>query len=508
MGLLAKGIDKVNQQNIKRKYKIDNTRLVTDSEGNVVYRDPHLFYRSIGLLTHPYTKEKVERLAPFQYDWWNSILDNKYNICIKSNKIGLSTITLMALFQNCMLKSGAGNEKLVIAQTSKMAKEHLYTLRQMLLASDNFRSAVIMRPRKNLLKDEASKVTELFIHNPYDPIRPTRVIALGASAASSVSWKNVDFIHVSDITKSATDYTEVLDGAFTRLAMTQGKMCIETIPRGPRGKVYEIYRNAVAGKNDFKWFKFPIDLAIQHGLVSQTFIDEEKRRLGAFYPEYYGAEFINVGGNIFRADLIEQAVQLAKNMPAYDNTYNSDYPKSMGVDPAFGSDSMFSIVVTQMRNGIVEIVYAEEFQGMDHQTMCNLIVNMMHRMNIEKVYVDMQMQSVSDKLKQMQNDEVNPDENKKSIPFEELATSKFKINPISFGRHGMMMIQHAQRLFSEGIIAIDELRFNNLLTQLKTATLINPSGMRPELDKDTYGTMDLFDAFRLSLCYYRFSAHV
>jgi hypothetical protein len=68
--------------------------------------------------------------------------------------------------------------------------------------------------------------------------------------------------------------------------------------------------------------------------------------------------------------------------------------------------------------------------------------------------------------------------------------------------YGMQMIQHAQRIFSENLIAIDELRFSPLIQQLKTATLVNPSGEAPSLDKETYGTMDLFDAFRLSLVNY------
>lgn len=482
--------------------------MVQDSEGNVVYKEPHLFYTSFGYFTHPFTKRPVPRLTDYQYQFWNDILTHKYNIAVKSNKIGLSTMCLVALYQNCMLRKSAGNEKLIIAQTSKMAKEHIYTLRQMLLNSDTYRSTLIMRPSKYLLKDEVSKLTELFIHNPYDPNRPTRIIALGASAASSVSWKNVDFIYVSDITKSKDDYTEVMDGAFTRLAMSRGNMVIETIPRGPRGKIYEIWQNAIAGKNDFNYRKYPVTMAIDAGLVSADFVEEEKRRLGAFFPEYYSAEFISVGGNVFRPEHIQQSIELWKELPPYDPSYAMDYPKSMGVDPAFGSDSMFAIVVTQLRNGIIEVVVAEEFQGMDHQMMCNMIVKMMHRMNITKVYTDMQMQSVSDKLKQMQNDEINPDEGKKSIPMQDLRFTPYKINPVSFGRYGMQMIQHAQRIFSEGLIAIDEMSFNPLITQLKTATLINPSGEAPSLDKQTYGTMDLFDAFRLSLINYGFDRPV
>jgi hypothetical protein len=504
--MISRGIDKQNQLSIRKRYNIDNLQLVTDSEGNVVHKDPKLFYHSFGLLTHPFTKQKVKDLTDYQYEFWKSILANKYNIAIKSNKIGLSTTCLILLFQNCMLKEGAGNEKLVICQTQQMAKEHLYTLRQLLLGSENFKHTLIMRPGKYLLKDEVTKVTQLFVHNPYNPSKPTRIIGLGASAASSVSWKNVDFIYVSDITKAATDYTEVIDGAFTRLAMSRGKFVIETIPRGPRGKVYSLWQDAVAGKNDFKWFKYPVEIAIKAGLVSQQFIDEERRRLGPFFTEYYGAEFISVGGNVFRADLIQRAIELAKKMPAYDDDYAMSYPKSMGVDPAFGSESMFAICVTQLRNGIIEVIHAEEFQGMDHESMCRMIVNMMHRMNITKVYVDGNMMSVVNKLKELQADQLSEEDRKThNIPFSDIRLSKYKINAIPFGGprgYGMQMIQHCQRIFSEGIIAIDELRFKPLIQQFKTATLVNPSGEAPSLDKETYGTMDLFDAFRLSCANY------
>jgi hypothetical protein len=178
----------------------------------------------------------------------------------------------------------------------------------------------------------------------------------------------------------------------------------------------------------------------------------------------------------------------------------------MGVDPAFGSESMFAITVTQLRNGIIEVLLCEEFQGMDHEEMCRMVINIMHRLNVTKVYVDGNMMSVVNKLKQMQGDEVSEDDKRvKSTPFADIRFSKYVINPITFGGtrgYGMQMIQHLQRIFSEGIIAIDELRFRPLIQQLRTATLVNPSGEAPSLDKETYGTMDMFDSLRLSCANY------
>ena len=175
----------------------------------------------------------------------------------------------------------------------------------------------------------------------------------------------------------------------------------------------------------------------------------------------------------------------------------------MGVDPAFGSDSLFAIVITQKRNGIIEVIHSEEFPGMDHDQMCKMIVNMMARHNISKVYVDSQMQSVIDKVKAMTGD-AEYEGKRVAMPLREIPYSKYKIYGVNFGRYGLEMIQHSQRIFSEGIIAIDETKHSNLLQQLRTATLINQNGRRPELDKDHYGTMDTYDAFNLSLINYTF----
>lgn len=473
---------------------------------DIVERDPQRFYESFGLLTHPGTQKPVEYLTDYQIDFWNSILDNKYNIAVKSNKIGLSTIALLALFQNCFFRHNAGYEKLVVGQTADMAKEHLYTLRRLILNSERFRHWLIMDHDKVLLRDEVTKARQLFIRNPYNPLKPTRIIALGSSSATSVSWKMVDFVLVSDITVAAKDYTATLDGAFTRLAMTNGRMVIETIPNGPQGRVYQIWQDAQAKKNDFTWFRLPVDLAINAGLINQKFIDSEKKRLGPFFPQYYGAEFITVGGNIYKAELIDASVKLARDLleePQLEKQQAFNLPKSMGVDPAFGSDSLFAIVITQKRNGIIEVIHSEEFPGMDHDQMCRMIVNMMHRYNISKVYVDSQMQSVVDKVKSMTGDP-QYEGKRVAMPLRDIPFSKYKVYGVNFGRYGLEMIQHSQRIFSEGIIAIDETKHSNLLQQLRTATLINQNGRRPELDKDHYGTMDTYDAFNLSLVNYTF----
>ena len=60
-------------------------------------------------------------------------------------------------------------------------------------------------------------------------------------------------------------------------------------------------------------------------------------------------------------------------------------PKSMGIDPTYGSSS-FGIVVTQFVDGQVQIVHAEEYKRPDFnemlETTWNLIVNYTVQKNI------------------------------------------------------------------------------------------------------------------------------
>jgi len=88
-------------------------------------RDPQQFYEDFGFLSHPRQRDSnnqpavVTKLAPYQIAFW------KYPgnaLAIKSQKIGLTTSTLMEDFQFTVLPEGAGKDVLVIAQNQMLAK--------------------------------------------------------------------------------------------------------------------------------------------------------------------------------------------------------------------------------------------------------------------------------------------------------------------------------------------------------------------------------------------------
>ena len=273
-------------------------------------QDPNSFYQDFGLLQHPYTKQPVERLTEYQKAVWNDGFRYKYRLVIKSQKVGISTTALMEDFQKA-ITTCKGKEILIIAQDVEHAKDHLYTLRKMITNSHKYKSYLIDKPTELLLKDEVTKVMTIYLHNPDNPHKPTRIIGLGGSNPGSIwSWKEVAHIHMSDIVASTkVDDSEVFGAAFSRLANTGGTMLIETPPRGPSGKVYEIYEtsklkqvNKEKLESQFKVREIPYTEAIQAGVIRPEVIEGEKERLGVMFPMYYECEFFNSASTWYKPE--------------------------------------------------------------------------------------------------------------------------------------------------------------------------------------------------------------
>ena len=293
------------KQRIQRLVKLTNLSNKEQKISQIrVPIDPKEFYNKLGPLDHQTTHQPVTNLTKYQIDAWRDAFKHKYRLIIKSQKIGLTTSCLMEDFQRAILPSShplscRGKEILIIAQTFDMAKEHLYTLRKIIMNS-SFKDFLITIPTSFLLKTETTKASVLFIANPENPNKPTRIIARGPRASSIWSWKEVKHIHMSDIVATnQIDDSQLFGAAFSRLANTDGSLLIETPPIGQRGYVWEIYKqstleddeNFEAGK--FHLRKIPAAEAVFAGVISQKFLDQEKERRGILYAQLYECEFVN-----------------------------------------------------------------------------------------------------------------------------------------------------------------------------------------------------------------------
>lgn len=263
------------------------------------------FYDDLGQpFFHSETKVQIETLSPLQIQVWNLHQRYKRLLCLKSQKIGISSMCILITLWHA-LKDCRGMELVINAQSDEQAKTHAQDLRRILMGSDKYRHLMITQEftHLGLLKDEITKVHTIWLHNPTKPRMPTKIIIVGMSPGAILSHKRVAFEWSSDITIS--DQTPqrqniVWAALMSRLANSQGPMIVECPARKPEGPIYETWdrfeRQLEEGhkfdpKNDFYVEKFTYELGIRDGFFSEEFIEAEKRRLGSVFGTFYNADF-------------------------------------------------------------------------------------------------------------------------------------------------------------------------------------------------------------------------
>jgi hypothetical protein len=220
----------------------------------------------------------------------------------------------------------------------------------------------------------------------------------------------------------------------------------------------------------------------------------EKARASPSFDREYDLKYIGKIGNVFHAKDIERAI-------AFGRQYNPDLinpkaPKSLGIDPAFGS-SKFAFVLTQMRNGMIEVLYADEFDRPDFNEMVDKALSLMQRFGRTKVYVDAANPAIVAGLKRELGERTDYEE---QIAYLKKHHSNpiywMQVLPVSFNPNHTEMLGNTKMFLEKGLVAINP-RFNKLITALRTA--IEQDGV---LDKASTSYNDTFDAFRLAMKYY------
>jgi hypothetical protein len=184
--------------------------------------------------------------------------------------------------------------------------------------------------------------------------------------------------------------------------------------------------------------------------------------------------------------------------------------KSVGLNPGFGS-SNFEVCITELVDGMVNVLHAEEYHRPDFNEMIKTTVRLLDKYNIRfdnscRIFVDAANPSFISTLKQAVNED--PDYTKQIQYYKHNCPSIYDLQflhqnmfviPVPFSKEHKAMLAQVKELmeYQNGMVAIHP-RFNKLITALRTA-VENGEGI---LDKEATSHDDLFDAFRLSLMFW------
>jgi hypothetical protein len=109
-----------------------------------------------------------------------------------------------------------------------------------------------------------------------------------------------------------------------------------------------------------------------------------KAKKSTSFGREYDLQYLGLVGNTFHTQDIDRAIALGKKF----KTLNKYAQQSMGINPGFGS-SPFGIVVIQFSDGILQVLYADEFERPRYEDMVNKIADLYSMFtNIKNIFID------------------------------------------------------------------------------------------------------------------------
>ena len=272
---------------------------------------------------------------------------------------------------------------------------------------------------------------------------------------------------------------------------TNPRIIMVSTPDRPDGLFATMEREADNG-----YTKLFLDYTYGLGKIYDPLVIEEEKTKEYFEREY-NLKYLGKLGNVFHIRDIESAIvndprEASDMLAASTSTY---FGRSMGIDPAWGTDSQFAIVITQYRNNKVEIFHAESTTQPYFGDIINRIMELKMRHHVSKIYVDGANPEVVHELKrrigEFEKYEVMTEEQVWAF-----RNGSWQIIPVNFQKRHVQMLNWTNELLQKHMIKIHH-SLTDLLISLRTAR-----ATEGKLDKTETVFDDLLDGLRLSLCNY------
>jgi hypothetical protein len=425
-------------------------------------------------------------LLPYQRTLYDSLQDHKHIWIKKSRGLGVTEFLLRYIAYCCT--SGR--------------------------FTANSRVCIVTGPRIDPAEDLIARFKVLFGNLQKDRTQSTVAIVNGVKVEAFPSH-HVDTMrgltNVKFILSDETDFYPPFQQKEVRAVMegyigkpnSDPHIVLVSTPKAPGGLMQQIeLESSEICLYHRLFFDYHFGLEGQYPIYSQEQIDEAKRS-----PEFrreFELQYLGLVGNVFSQLSIDNATKIQ-----YDPLeINPNAKKSLGLDPGFGS-SNFAIVATQLVNGKIQVIHAEEYDRPDFSDMISEVWQLKQKLGyVSNIYADAANPVVWQALKK----EFDEPFDEKTVKEKKAYAIKYNLHvedqmfvvPVPFSIEGHKMLQHTKWLLDEkdedgsSLVAIHKERFHKLVTALRTAV-----ANEYRLDKEQTSYNDILDAFRLALQFYK-----
>lgn len=364
----------------------------------------------------------------------------------------------------------------------------------------------LIRRMKNLYRDyllEDSRLDCLILNRVTVEAFPSNTISMrGYEDFKFILLDEADFFEPSE-------QEEVVAVARGYIVKTQPWIVMVSTPHAPNSLFHRIEQMQSDEDAGFKRLHYLYPRGVGK-IYKQDFLEEEKRH--AYFKREYEGQYAYGVGTLFSEESILACERLGRELDAKlgltnDNT-KTTFPtrKSLGIDIGWGS-SRTAFVLTEFIDGKIRIAYCKQFDRPDHKAMVQHTYNLIRTYSLDngsnKVYIDGSAPSFIGGVKETIGE---PREYLDILAKAKQADTDpryyMNIVPVNFSQRNQPMLDHVKELVDRGAIAInpDASEGNkDLLTDLRIAKN-KPDSFK--IDK-AENRMDLFDALRLALEYYK-----
>jgi hypothetical protein len=319
-------------------------------------------------------------LLSYQKTLYDSLQRNKHIWIKKSRGIGVTEFLLRYIAWLCFSKENLANSRVCI----------------------------ITGPRIDLAEDLIARFKGLFARNFYfsqNDRTASTVAFLNGVKVEAFPSHHVDTMRGLDavrfILSDETDFYPAFHQREVRAVMegyigkpnSDPHIVLVSTPKAPGGLMQQIELESDSLYHKL-FFDYHHGLQGPYPIYSQTQIDIA--RLSPEFPREYELQYLGVVGNVFSQSSIENVQNIEYN----PGVIISDAPKSIGIDPSYGS-SNFAIVATQLVDNKIQVIHAEEYARPNFTEMIEMIWQLKNRMgHVSNIYVDAANPEVIRSLKQ------------------------------------------------------------------------------------------------------------